>query len=399
MDQYEAFVAEFEKQGMYPEFRTITSGVNEPICTIDGKPYLLFCSNNYLGMTQNEEVKKATIEAVGKYGVGPGGSRVVSGNTDITMDLERSIAKLTGTEDCLTFPTGYMANVAIFRAMMDPLVMNYPNKSEDGVIFSDELNHGSIIDGCKLSKARKIIFKHNSLEDLEKKLKDNDLPNKLIVTEGVFSLDGEITNVPEYIDLARKYHAKLMIDDAHGIGVLGKRGGGTCDHHSCAKDVDIIMGCMDKSLGGCGGFLCGKKGLIKYLRIASRSSLLSSAISTSVAGGMIKAIELIMESDELRANLGIRAANIREDLTRLGFRICGNDSLPAIPLYIGDEKKGIEFVERLYKRGIFTALFRWPAIPMNESRLRITIMATHTDKQISTLINELAAVGRELRVI
>ncbi|HEY1074126.1 MAG TPA: pyridoxal phosphate-dependent aminotransferase family protein, partial [Patescibacteria group bacterium] len=229
-DPIELFVDQFSQMGLYPDFHTIEGGVNEPVCKVNGEDYLMFCSNNYLGMTQHPAVKEAAKQAIDKYGVGPGGSRVISGNIDIIEDLEKAIAELTGTEDCLTFPTGYMANAAVFRAVMDPLFNNMPVLAENSVIFSDEYNHGSIVDGCRLSKAKKVVFKHDDLADLEQKIKENDLPNKLIVTESVFSLDGEIINIPAYVELAKRTGCKLMVDDAHGIGVLGKHGGGVTEH-------------------------------------------------------------------------------------------------------------------------------------------------------------------------
>lgn len=388
-----------EKKGLYPKFHLITEGVNEPLCTVNGKTYLMFSSNNYLSLTQNLSVKKAAKRAIDQYGVGPSGSRVISGNVDIIENLEREIADLTGTEDCLTFPTGYMANIAVFQALMDPFFLDYPAKSDEGVIFSDELNHGSIVDGCRLSRAKKVIFSHNSLIDLERKIKENNFPNKLIVTEGVFSLESEIINIPLYIELAKKYGAKLMIDDAHGVGILGTRGGGVAELFSRGKDIDILMGCMDKAFGGTGGYLCGDKQLIKYLRVTARSSLLSSAYPTMAAGAMIEAINQIKKGQKLREHLFQLAQYLRDRLVKLGFRCVGNDTLPAIPLEIGDERLGIKFSKLLFEAGIFCIVFRWPAVPLGESRLRITVMVNHTKAQLDQFIITCQRIGKHLRVI
>lgn len=388
-----------DKEGLYPEFHRITDGVNEPEVTVDGKKYLMFCSNNYLGLTQHPEVKEAAKKAIDKYGVGPGGSRVISGNVDIIEQLERKIADLTGTEDCVTFPTGYMANVAVFQAMMDPLFLDLPYRSSEGVIFSDEHNHGSIVDGIRLSKAKRVIFKHNDLGDLSRKIKENNLPNKLIVTEGVFSLEGEIIDLTKYAELAEKTGSQLMVDDAHGIGILGKNGGGTPEELSCSKRIDILMGSLDKALGGTGGFLCGDAEKIRYLRVASRSSILSSAFPTASAAAMIKAIELIQSGRELRQQLYDKAGYVRETLKKAGFRILGTDNLPAVSVLLGEEKTGIEFSKRLWAEKIFCPVFRWPAVPQNTSRLRATVMVSHTQEQIDRLIKACISAGEKAHLI
>lgn len=399
IERIESFVDQFAAMGLYPDFHTIEAGVNEPICTINGEQYHMFCSNNYLGLTQHPGVKEAAVQAIQKYGVGPGGSRVISGNVDVIEELEREIAGLTGMEDCLTFPTGYMANIAVFRAVMDPLFHGVPVKVEESVIFSDEFNHGSIVDGCRLSKAKKVVFKHDDLKDLEAKIKENDLPNKLIVTESVFSLDGEIINIPEYVELAKRTGAKLMVDDAHGIGVIGKNGGGVTDHFDCAKDIDILMGCMDKAFGGTGGYLCGSKKLITYLRIASRSSILSSAIPTVAAGSMIKAVELIKMYENEREQVRRRAKLLREKLERLGFKVFGNEMLPVNSVLMGDEALGVQFTRLMWEQKIFTALFRWPAVPEGQSRVRVTLMRGHTDDQVDQFVTAAERAGRQLGLI
>ena len=291
------------EEKLYPDFHTIESGVNEAECIVDKEKYLMFASNNYLGLSENSNVKEAAKKAIDKYGVGPGGSRVISGDVDIIRDLEKDIADLTGFEDCLTFPTGYMANVAVFQAVMDPLFFGMPAKSKDSVIFSDQYNHGSIIDGARLSKAKKVIFKHDDIEDLKKKIIENDLPNKLIVTEGVFSLEGEIIDLPKYIEVAKEAGAKLMIDDAHGVGVIGDNGGGTPEYHNSKGEIDILMGSLDKAFGGTGGYLCGSKEMIDYLRIASRPSILSSAIPAGVAGAMLQSVKEIKKANSKRKQI------------------------------------------------------------------------------------------------
>ena len=388
-----------DDEGLYPDFHAIESGVNEAECVVDGKKYLMFCSNNYLSLSENPEVKKAAQDAIEEYGVGPGGSRVISGDVTIIRELEKAIADLVGKEDCLTFPTGYMANIAVFQALMDPLFYGMPAKSSDSVIFSDEYNHGSIVDGCRLSKAKKVIFKHNNLEDLAKKIKENDLPNKLIVTEGVFSLDGEILNLPKYVELAQRSNSLLMIDDAHGVGVIGKEGGGVVDYHSCAEGVDILMGCMDKSFGGTGGFLCGSKRMMDFLRIASRSSILSSSLPVGMAGGMIKSVELIKKGVVARERIVANANYLKDGLREVGFTVVGDDPIPAVALHIGTEAKGISFANKLWDEQIFSPVIRWPAVPEGSARFRILVMSSHTRSQIDRFVTACNKIGRELDLI
>ncbi len=392
-------VDHLEDKNLYPNFPAITNGVNEPECYIEGKKYMVFCANNYLGLSENSKVKEQAREAISKYGIGPGGSRVISGNVDVIESLEKQIKNLVGAEDCLTFPTGYMANIAVFKALMDSFYAGLPYSNGSGVIFSDEFNHGSIVDGCRLSYAKKVIFKHNDIDDLEKKLKSFRRANKLIVTEGVFSLDGEILDLPKYVELAKKYKAKIMIDDAHGVGLIGKNGGGTPEYHNCEKEVDINMGCMDKSMGGTGGYLCGSKRLIDYLRVAARSSILSSAIPCGMAGGVIESINIIKENSKLRKDLFEKAKFLRENLINLGFKVLGKDSLPAIPLYIGKEEIGVKFSEELYKRNILSPVVRWPAVPKGESRFRIIVMATHKKNQLEEYINACKEIGKKLNIL
>lgn len=400
-DGVKAILNLLDSEGLYPEFRTITDGVNEPEVTVDGKKYLMFCSNNYLGLSEHPEVKKAAVEAINKFGVGPGGSRVVSGNVDVIERLESNLALLTGSQDCLTFPTGYMANVAVFQALMDPFIKDFPFDIEDSVIFSDECNHGSIIDGIRLSRAKKVIFKHDDLDDLITKIRQNNLNNKLIVTESVFSTEGEIIDIPSYIQVAEETGSKLMVDDAHGIGILGKRGGGVAERFNCQGKIDILMGSMDKALGGTGGFLCGNKETIRFLRVASRSSILSSATPIATAGSIDRAIKLLSSKlfCNARKQLFERSSRVRKELSQVGFRILGKDNLPAIPLFLGDESLALRFSRELWSLGLFVMVFRWPAVPFGKSRLRITLMSSHRDSHIEKLIGSCIRVGRQIGLI
>ncbi|MBI5231184.1 MAG: aminotransferase class I/II-fold pyridoxal phosphate-dependent enzyme [Coriobacteriales bacterium] len=398
-DSIPIFVDLMNESLIYPPFTTITSGVNEPECTVEGRKFLLFCANNYLSLTENRRVKKAAIAAIEKYGVGPGGSRVIAGNVDIIEELERRIARLTGTEDCLTLPTGYMANVSVIKAVLDPFFFGMPVKKDSGAVFLDEFNHGSVQDGCEVTTAEKITYAHDDLDDLERKLKECHRPNKLIVTEGVFSLEGEILDLPAYVRVARKHGAKIMIDDAHGVGVIGERGGGIVDYHDCAQDVDILMGCMYKAFGGTGGYLCGTKPVVDYLRVAVRSSILSSAIPTMMAGAMIEAVDIIENGQELRRTLFEKAAYLRNGLVERGFTVLGRDLIPSVPLFMGDEYLGVRFTEELHKRGILCSLVRWPAAPQGKARFRIIVMARHSYEQLDRFLDACSEIGVELGML
>lgn len=386
-DSIPVFVDLMKETPIYPKFARITDGVNEPECVVDGEKFLMFCANNYLSLTENPRVKEAAKAAIDKYGVGPGGSRVIAGNVDIIEELEARIAAMTGTEDCITLPTGYMANVSVLKALLDPFFFGMPVRKDSGAVFVDEHSHGSVQDGCELTSALKIPYKHDDLEDLERKLAACDRENKLISTEGVFSLEGEIIDLPAYIDLARKYDAKLMIDDAHGVGIIGDRGGGVGDYFGRAKDIDLLMGCMDKAFGGTGGYLCGSKALIEYLRVGLRSSILSSALPTMMAGAMIESVNIMEHGQELRRQLFEKAAYLRDGLMERGFTVLGRDTIPSVPLFMGDERVGIAFTEGFYERKILCSLVRWPAAAQGKSRFRIIVMANHTYEHLDRFMD------------
>ncbi|HLA81535.1 MAG TPA: aminotransferase class I/II-fold pyridoxal phosphate-dependent enzyme, partial [Thermoleophilia bacterium] len=398
-DSVRVLLERIREHSLYPHFLTIEGGINEPEFQAEGRTLLQFGANNYLSMSEHPAVKAAAIRAIEQFGVGPGGSRLMSGNVAIIEEAERRIAGLTGMEDCLTFPSGYMANVTVFQTVMNPFVGRLPYRTQDGAIFIDEYVHGSISDGCKMSGVRVIKFKHNSLDDLKAKLIECEGAfNKLIVTEGVYCLEGEIIDIPAYVEIARDHEAKLMVDDAHAIGVIGSRGGGSPDYHGCAEDIDILMGCMDKAMGGTGGFLCGSKTLVDFLRIAASSSVLSSALTCAMAGAMIAAIDLIEEAQDVREDLARKSKYLREGLQRQGLTVLGPDYIPSVPLLVGDEAAGVAFTQHLLARGIFCPVMRWPAVPLGKARLRLSLMARHEQRHLDALIEACGEVGRELGV-
>lgn len=389
-----------KKEGLDPTFYHIESAGTEPDVIINGKRCLMFSSNNYLGLSTAPEVIEKAEEALKKHGIGPGGSRYLCGNIDILEKLDHEIANLVETEDAITFPTGHMANLAIFKALMDPVMGIFPYRKGSGLIFSDEFNHGTIVDGCRLSYAKKIVFQHNNTQDLQRKISEvSRVGHKMIVTEGVFTPEGDISPLPEIVKIAHKYNAILMVDDAHGVGMLGESGGGTIQYFGLQGQVDIIMGSFDKALGGMGGFLAGNRKLIEYLRVASRPYIFSSAISGVLAGGLIKAIEICKNKPELRKKLFDNANYLRKNLQELGFKILGGKEVPVVNILIGDEVVGIKFSERLFQEGIYIPCFRWPAVLKGKSRIRLTPMATHNKQHLDALLVSFEKVGREFKII
>ena len=400
MERIFQFLDYLKEKELSPVFYNIESAGTEPEVIIDGKRYLMFSSNNYLGLSTNSRVIEEAKRALKKHGIGPGGSRFLCGNIDVLRKLDREIAELVETEDAITFPTGYMANLAIFKALMDPVVGNSPYKKGSGVIFSDEFNHGTIIDGRRLSHARKVVFQHNNFQDLKNKISKIPKRNhKMIVTEGVFSPEGEISPLSEIVKIANDYNAVLMVDDAHGVGVLGEKGGGTVQHLGLQGQVDIIMGSFDKALGGTGGFLAGNKKLIEYLRKIARPYLLSSAIPAVMAGGLIEAIKICKSSSDLREKLFDNANYLRKNLQKLGFQILGDKKVPVIPVLIGDEVDAMKFSDKLFQENIYAPCFRWPVVPKKTSRIRVTPMSTHDRHHLDALIEAFEKTGKKLKLI
>jgi len=390
------------KEKLTPQFEVFTTAGTDPIVNVGGRDVLMFSSNNYLGLATHPRVIEGAKMQLKKHGGGPGGSRFLCGNIDILDDLDKKVAATVGAEDAITFPTGYMANLAIFNTLMDPLLGALPYSKNSGVIFSDEYNHATVVDGCRLSSAKKIVFKHNDMADLESKLKKfSKNKHKMIITEGVFSLDGHLGKLKEIADLSKKYNCIFMVDDAHGIGVVGEKGGGVPQLLKITKDVDIFMGSFDKALGCMGGYLAGKKELIEYLRIASRPYIFSSAVPGVLAGGAIAALDICCDQKGaiLRRNLMKNSNYVGTKLKKLGYNVLGDGTVFALPVIIGDEDKAIQFSTRLFEEGIFIPSFRWPAVPKGTARVRVTPMATHQKKHLDYLVDVFYKVGKELSII
>lgn len=394
------FYKELVAMGIIPNTRLNNTAGTVAEAKFDGRTVLMFASNDYLGLSKRESVIDAVENELDKHGLGPGGSRFLCGDIDLLATLDKKTAELVGTEDAITFPTGYMANNGVFQAVMDPLIGSLPFKKGSGVIFSDEYNHGSIVEGCRLSHAKKVIFRHNDMKDLRAKIIEhiNCFP-KMIVTEGVFTPHGDIAPLHELVKISKEVGAILMVDDAHGVGILGKKGGGTVQQLGLEGQIDIIMGSFDKALGGMGGFLAGKKKLIEYFRVSAHPYMLSSSVPGIMAGGLIEAMNICMSENSLRETLFQNANYIRLSLEKEGFKILGSESVPVVLVYIGDELKSIKFSDMIFDKGIYCPSFRWPVVPHGESRMRITPMATHSIKHLDALVSVFVEVGKEMNII
>lgn len=379
----------------YPVIRELQSA-SDVKTLIGGKAVLLFCSNNYLGLSNHPRVIKASLEALNRYGLGAGGSRLLSGNMSVHRELEEAIAKDKHTDACIVFAAGFQTNIGVIDAFV-----NLFGKDQFGfsklttTIFSDEFNHASILDACKLSRAEVIVYKHKDVNDLREKMSRCNSDRKLIVTDGVFSMEGDLTPLDKIVDLACDFDATVMVDDAHGTGVLGKNGGGIVEHFDLHGKVQIIMGTFSKALGAMGGFIAGEKDFVDFLRIGARSYMFSAGISPVIAAGVREGLEVIKTEPDLRSKLWNNTEYFRKVLKENNIYFF-NSETPIVPLFIGDEKKCIVATEKLFDRGFFVSCARWPAVPKNASRIRVTISANHTTDQIDSLVVACVDVWQEL---
>ncbi len=392
------YVDFLHKESLYPTIHKMIGYSYEPKVNIKGKKYLSFSSNNYLGLSGNKETKKSIKKAIDSYGVGSGGTRLVSGTLDIQVEFEKNLASYMGFEDSMTFSSGYLANVGVIRMLVDPFPYFQLSEEKQGVIISDELNHASIIDGVRLSKSLKEIYRHSNMEDLENILKKFNDRRKLIITDGVFSMDGDLANLKEITRLAKKYDAILMVDDSHAVGIIGPKGRGTAHLLGVEKDVDIIMGSFTKAFGSIGGFIVGNKEIIDYLRITSRSYIFSDPIPPAFVAGLISTLKILMKSDKLRKNALKNSQILRLGLRKAGFVVYGEDT-NIIPLIISDERKTIDFSNMLMDNGIIATCVRRPVVSPGKERIRFSVMATHKESEIRYLIEKCTHIGKILNLI
>lgn len=389
-----------DNKKLYPDLRIIEGGAN-PETIVDGKKVLMFSSNNYLGLATHPNVMEAAIAAIRKYGVGSGGSRMLSGNLKIHRDYELAIAKFKSGEDAIVWPSGYSANVGAISAIMNVIRIESKNfLQKKGIILSDELNHASIIDGAKMSRQKIVIYKHCDINDLKKKLKKYKRRRKLVITDGVFSMDGDIAPLDKIAPLCKKYKSMLMIDEAHSTGILGKNGRGTSEYFGLKpmKDIDILLGTCSKALGATGGFIVGSKKLIDYLRITSRSYIFSTAMMPAASAALIQALKIIDEIPAIRERMWENTTYARDGLKKIGFNTLKSET-QIIPILIGADEKAIKFSRELFKKNIFGPCVRWPAVKKGKARIRFTIMSTHTKEQINYLLKYCNEIGKNLKII
>jgi glycine C-acetyltransferase/8-amino-7-oxononanoate synthase len=370
-----------EEKGLYRKFKTLLSSQGVEV-KIGDEIFINFCSNDYLGLANHPYVKLTMINAIEKYGIGSGASRLICGNMREQERLEEKLAKFKGEESCLVFPTGYMANLGVISTLLDV----------EDVVIIDRLNHASIIDGCKLSKAKIMVYSHvdmNSLEDVLKKVKN--FRRRLIVTDSVFSMDGDIAPLPDIIKLARKYHAMVMVDDAHATGVLGKNGRGIVEYYNMKDKPDIIMGTLSKAIGSLGGFICGSKSLIEYLKNKCRSFIYTTGIPPSLCASSIASLEIIEKNPEIIRKLWDNTYYLKEKLNNLNLNTLSSNT-PIIPIVLGDEKKTIEVANKIQEKKILLIGIRPPTVPKGTSRLRITLTSNHTKIHIEELIKAIEEI-------
>ena len=370
-----------KKSGLYRELNIVES-VQGTHLEIKGKTYLTFCSNNYLGLANHPVIIKAVKDAVEKYGWGAGASRLVSGNMKLHEALESEISRFKGKEASIVFPTGYMANIGTISSLV----------SKGDLVICDKLNHASIIDGCRLSGADFRVYPHCDMEKLENILrKSSKYHQKLIVTDTVFSMDGDLAPLSDIVRIASKYNAMVMADEAHGAGVFGKMGRGVVEHFNLSKKVSIIMGTLSKAVGSLGGYVSGDADLINFLRNKARPFMYTTALPPAVCAASIAGIRLIRENASLRTSLWNNVRYLREKLDLLNINVTSSES-PIIPILIGDAKKAVDVSAFLYKKGILIPAIRPPTVPARSSRLRMTVMSTHTREEMERLLDVLRDV-------
>ena len=370
------------KQNLYRSVRRVETS-QEPRIRIKGRELILFCSNNYLGLANHPVLKDAAIEALNTYGSSTVASALISGYMPPHADLESSMAQFLDTEAAIAFPTGYTANLGVIPALIN----------RDDIIYSDQLNHRSIIDGCRLSRAQIAIYNHCDIAHLETQLRTSSgHRRRLIVTDGVFSMDGDIAPLPELVSLAEQHNAILMVDDAHATGVLGPGGRGTFEHYGLSPEtIDILMTSGSKALGASGGFICGSRDLIDLIRNRSAAYIYTTAMPPDACASTTAALDLIQRETSLRQRLWHNTTTISQHLQTLGYDLAQSQT-HIIPVLVGDAQKTVEISEHLYNRGIYLYGIRPPTVPEGQSRLRLSVMATHTDDDIAQVLDAMTEV-------
>ena len=379
---------QFMAKGVYPYFRCIDSEQDTEV-TMNGKKVLMFGSNSYLGLTNHPRIKEAAIEAVRKYGTGCAGSRFLNGTLDIHIQLENELAEFVGKDEALVYSTGFQVNLGVLSCLT----------GRRDTILCDELDHASIVDGRRLSFSTLRKFRHNDMEHLERELQRCEPDTiKLIVVDGVFSMEGDVANLPEIVRLKEKYNASIFVDEAHGLGVLGNMGRGTCDHFGVTKDVDLIMGTFSKSLATIGGFVAGDKEVINYIRHNARSYIFSASNTPAATAAAIEALHIMKEEPERIENLWKVTNYALHNFREFGFEI-GATSTPIVPIYIRDTEKTFMVTKMLWDEGVFVNPVVPPACSPQDTLIRFSMMATHTKEQIDRALDAMVRVFKALELL
>ena len=370
----------------------VMEGPQQTVARFDGKEVINLSANNYLGLTTHKGLRRAAIQATKDFGVGSGAVRTIAGTLKMHMDLEEQIARFKNTEACVVFQSGFTANAGTVSAIL----------SKEDLIISDELNHASIIDGCRLSRATIKVFKHKDVADCRRICEETkDWPGKkILITDGVFSMDGDIAPLPQLCDLAEQYKCIMMVDDAHASGVLGKGGRGTVDHLNCHGRVDIQVGTLSKAVGSIGGYVCGSRDLIEFLYHRGRPFLFSTSHPPSVTATCQAAFALLdsAEGEKLIKKLWANAKFFRRGLKRLGFQT-GMSETPIIPILVGDAARAWEFSKRLFAEGVFAQAVGFPTVAEGKARLRTIISAAHKRKDLETALETLGRIGKQMQIV
>ena len=379
---------EMQVSGLYPYFLPITENHSTDV-EIDGHHLVMVGSNNYLGLVQDSRVKEAGIAAIRKYGSGCTGSRFLNGTLELHEELEHRLARFYNREAALTFSTGFQANQGVISTLV----------GKDDVIYCDRENHASIYEGCRLSYGQVRKFKHNDMEDLERLLNLNDRGHgKLIVADGVFSMSGELMNLPRIVELAKAASAAILIDDAHGVGVMGENGRGTAEHFHREDDVELILGTFSKSFASLGGFVVGSEDVIHYIKHTARALIFSASITPASAAGVIKALDIIETEPERRVRLWNNIRYLKSGFQTLGFNTLNSQS-PVIPILVGEDIKTFRFWRALYDGGVYSNPVISPAVPPDGGLIRTSLMATHTTKHLDRVLEVFEKVGKDFGII
>ncbi|MDR2771999.1 MAG: aminotransferase class I/II-fold pyridoxal phosphate-dependent enzyme [Elusimicrobiota bacterium] len=380
--------AELKKAGLYPYFQKVESAQG-PEVTIDGSKKIVVCSNNYLGLANHPKVIEASCEAARRYGTSGTGSRFLNGTTDLHEKVETKFAKFVGKESAILFTTGHHSNLGALSTLI----------GKGDFVITDKLDHASMIDGCRLSQGEIVRYRHNNMGDLERHLQRYEDKNKLIAVDGVFSMEGDIVNLPEVVKLAKKYKAGVFVDDAHSLGVLGKNGKGTGEYFNLENDIDVLMATASKSLASVGGFIASSKAIVEYIKNSARSLIFTASLPPACVGAIDMALDLIVQEPQRRAKLFENSNKMLREFKKLGFNTSNSSASPIIPITVGTDETAFKMWRRLFDEGVFASPVITPAVPAGQAIIRTSYMATHTDEHLDFMLDKFEKIGKKLGII